>query len=203
MLITSQNTVMAGDLYADLFNGFIFWFGVLVLSVIILIVKAKAKKNPTAGKRNALITLSVIVTVFDSFLLIFKVNFIEFLINPYTYFLNDYNLIKYDGAGSAVQGIYIGMYIGIICIIIFGAIAAAIGYKAASKKNFPTLNKNPIYVQPVHPDIPNEVTSASNQQENAQQPIENGVLCSCGRMNKNGSIFCASCGKPLGEEENQ
>lgn len=181
----AEKMVTAGDLYADIFSGFVFWFGALVMSIIILIIKGKAKKAPTVGKRNALITLSVIVTVFDALLLLFKVNFIAFLINPYTYFMNNYTLSKYDGAGSMVKGVYIGMYIAIICIIIFGAFAAVAGFKAASRKNFRTLSVSQ-HTMPPAQGMPQK-----------QIPVD-GILCPfCHKVNKVGSSFCAACGKPF------
>lgn len=33
--------------------------------------------------------------------------------------------------------------------------------------------------------------------QNSQQPIENGVHCQCGAINKEGAKFCAKCGQPL------
>ncbi len=33
--------------------------------------------------------------------------------------------------------------------------------------------------------------------QNIQQPIENGIQCQCGFMNKETAKFCAKCGQPL------
>lgn len=34
-------------------------------------------------------------------------------------------------------------------------------------------------------------------EQNIQQPIENGVRCQCGAINKEVAKFCAQCGQPL------
>ena len=73
-------------LLSSLFDGFIFYLAVVVFIITVLIITAKYRKNPTLGKRKSLTAITVLLTVFDSILLLFKIDFFRLLCNPYDYF---------------------------------------------------------------------------------------------------------------------
>ena len=74
------------SLLSDLFDGFIFIVAVLIFIIAIGIVTVRYRKKPSLRGRRALTTLSVLLTVVDSLLLVFKIDFLSFLFNPYDYF---------------------------------------------------------------------------------------------------------------------
>lgn len=65
-------------LLSSLFDGFIFYLAVVVFIITVLIITAKYRKNPTLGKRKSLTAITVLLTVFDSLLLLFKIDFFSF-----------------------------------------------------------------------------------------------------------------------------
>lgn len=62
-------------LLSNLFDGFIFYVAVVVFIISVLIITAKYRRKPTLGKRKSLTATTVLLTVFDALLLLFKVDF--------------------------------------------------------------------------------------------------------------------------------
>lgn len=69
-------------LLSSLFDGFIFYLAVVVFIITVLIITAKYRKNPTLGKRKSLTAITVLLTVFDSLLLLFKIDFFQASLQP-------------------------------------------------------------------------------------------------------------------------
>ena len=119
------------SLLSDLFDGFIFIVAVLVFIIAIGIVTVRYRKKPSLRGRRALTTLSVLLTVVDSLLLVFKIDFLSFLFNPYDYFTSrDLASI----ADSSVFGIYLSYYIAVIITILVGVVFCIIGYCTVANK---------------------------------------------------------------------
>ena len=92
-------------LLSSLFDGFIFYLAVVVFIITVLIITAKYRKNPTLGKRKSLTAITVLLTVFDSLLLLFKIDFFRLLCNPYDYFTS-YNFTSFV-PGTSEYAIYV------------------------------------------------------------------------------------------------
>lgn len=174
----------ANGLYADLFEGFILYAAVLFLSISLFIILAKYKSKPTVEKRRGLQALSVLVTVFDTLLLIIKVDVFSFLFNPYTYFIEG-TFGRNEIVDPIAKTVYIITYIVIILIAIMGIVALILGFRAIANSSLTAkANENSgirpnVFVPPVI---------------NMPAPP---VKCECGKLNAPDSTFCANCGKPL------
>ena len=119
-------------LLSSLFDGFIFYLAVVVFIITVLIITAKYRKNPTLGKRKSLTAITVLLTVFDSLLLLFKIDFFRLLCNPYDYFTS-YNFTSFV-PGTSEYAIYVSYYIVIIATVIAGIIMCIVGYATLSDK---------------------------------------------------------------------
>ena len=128
-------------LLSSLFDGFIFYLAVVVFIITVLIITAKYRKNPTLGKRKSLTAITVLLTVFDSILLLFKIDFFRLLCNPYDYFTS-YNFTSFV-PGTSEYAIYVSYYIVIIATVIAGIIMCIVGYTTLSDKEL--LIKRPHY----------------------------------------------------------
>ena len=117
---------------SSLFDGFIFYLAVVVFIITVLIITAKYRKNPTLGKRKSLTAITVLLTVFDSILLLFKIDFFRLLCNPYDYFTS-YNFTSFV-PGTSEYAIYVSYYIVIIATVIAGIIMCIVGYTTLSDK---------------------------------------------------------------------
>lgn len=178
-------------LLSSLFDGFIFYLAVVVFIITVLIITAKYRKNPTLGKRKSLTAITVLLTVFDSLLLLFKIDFFRLLWNPYDYFTS-YNFTSFV-PGTSEYAIYVSYYIVIIATVIAGIIMCIVGYTTLSDKE---LKKKAF-----------DKAAALQQQYRAgfavppqqiQQPQCNTWKCNvCGTINKDiGGSFCSQCGAP-------
>lgn len=178
-------------LLSSLFDGFIFYLAVVVFIITVLIITAKYRKNPTLGKRKSLTAITVLLTVFDSLLLLFKIDFFRLLCNPYDYFTS-YNFTSFV-PGTSEYAIYVSYYIVIIATVIAGIIMCIVGYTTLSDKE---LKKKAF-----------DKAAALHQQYRAgfavppqqmQQPQCNTWRCNiCGTINKDiGGDFCSQCGAP-------
>ena len=176
-------------LLSSLFDGFIFYLAVVVFIITVLIITAKYRKNPTLGKRKSL--TAIMLTVFDSLLLLFKIDFFRLLCNPYDYFTS-YNFTSFV-PGTSEYAIYVSYYIVIIATVIAGIIMCIVGYTTLSDKE---LKKKAF-----------DKAAALQQQYRAgfavppqqmQQPQCNTWRCNiCGTINKDiGGDFCSQCGAP-------
>lgn len=132
-------------LLSSLFDGFIFYLAVVVFIITVLIITAKYRKNPTLGKRKSLTAITVLLTVFDSLLLLFKIDFFRLLCNPYDYFTS-YNFTSFV-PGTSEYAIYVSYYIVIIATVIAGIIMCIVGYTTLSDKELKkkALIKRPHY----------------------------------------------------------
>lgn len=131
------------------------------------------------------------LTVFDSLLLLFKIDFFRLLCNPYDYFTS-YNFTSFV-PGTSEYAIYVSYYIVIIATVIAGIIMCIVGYTTLSDKE---LKKKAF-----------DKAAALQQQYRAgfavppqqmQQPQCNTWRCNiCGTINKDiGGDFCSQCGAP-------
>lgn len=131
------------------------------------------------------------LTVFDSLLLLFKIDFFRLLCNPYDYFTS-YNFTSFV-PGTSEYAIYVSYYIVIIATVIAGIIMCIVGYTTLSDKE---LKKKAF-----------DKAAALQQQYRAgfavppqqiQQPQCNTWKCNiCGTINKDiGGSFCSQCGAP-------
>ena len=84
----------------------------------------------TLGKRKSLSATTVLLTVFDALLLLFKVDFFRLLCNPYDY-LTSYNFFLFM-PGTSEYAIYISYYIVVLATVIAGIIMCIVGYTALS-----------------------------------------------------------------------
>ena len=189
-LSDSDDYISSTDrLLSNLFDGFIFYLAVVIFIISVLIITAKYRRNPTLGKRKALTATTVLLTVFDSFLLLFKVDFFRLLCNPYDYFTS-YNFTSFM-PGTSEYAIYVSYYIVIIATVIAGIIMCIVGYTTLADKE---LKKKSF-----------DKAAALQQQykqgyqvppQTMQQPQFNSWKCNvCGMVNKDiGGDFCSQCG---------
>lgn len=176
-------------LLSNLFDGFIFYLAIVVFIVTILILAIKYRKSPTVGKKRALTTITILLTIFDSLLLLFKVDLWGLLFNPYDYFTG-YNFSAFT-PGTSEYAIYLSYFIVLIATIVAGIIMCVVGYSTVADKELSqkayakaqTLqqqykNNNPV-PRPAEP-----------------QPQYSTWQCTvCGTVNKDmGGGFCAQCG---------
>lgn len=178
-------------LLSSLFDGFIFYLAVVVFIITVLIITAKYRKNPTLGKRKSLTAITVLLTVFDSLLLLFKIDFFWLLCNPYDYFTS-YNFTSFV-PGTSEYAIYVSYYIVIIATVIAGIIMCIVGYATLSDKE---LKKKACSVLPHYSSSTEQASQFRPQQ--MQQPQCNTWRCNiCGTINKDiGGDFCSQCGAP-------
>lgn len=176
-------------LLSNLFDGFIFYLAVVIFIISVLIITAKYRRKPTLGKRKSLTAITVLLTVFDSLLLLFKVDFFRLLCNPYDYFTS-YNFTSFV-PGTSEYAIYVSYYIVIIATVIAGIIMCIVGYTTLADKE---LKKKAF-----------DKAAALQQQyrqgyqvppQAMQQPQFNSWKCNvCGMVNKDiGGDFCSQCG---------
>ena len=130
------------EILSNLFDGFIFILAVVVFIIAIGIIAVRYRKKPTLRSRRALVTLSVLLTIFDSLLLIFRVDVLSFLFNPYDYFTSR-NLPNITD--SSAFAIYVSYNIAVIITVIVGVIFCIIGYcnvvnKELTQKAFNSAN---------------------------------------------------------------
>lgn len=190
-LSDSDNYVSSTDkLLSNLFDGFIFYLAVVVFIISVLIITAKYRRKPTLGKRKALTAITVLLTVFDSLLLLFKVDFFRLLCNPYDYFTS-YNFTSFT-PGTSEYAIYVSYYIVIIATVIAGIIMCIVGYTTLSDKELKkkAFDKARTYQPQYRPGCQVPPPQAM------QQPQFNTWKCNvCGTVNKDiGGDFCAQCG---------
>lgn len=174
-------------LLSSLFDGFIFYLAVVVFIITVLIITAKYRKNPTLGKRKSLTAITVLLTVFDSLLLLFKIDFFRLLYNPYDYFTS-YNFTSFV-PGTSEYAIYVSYYIVIIATVIAGIIMCIVGYTTLSDKEL----KKKAFDKAAA--VQSRLRSSAQQM---QQPQCNTWRCNiCGTINKDiGGDFCSQCGAP-------
>lgn len=172
-------------LLSSLFNGFIFYLAIVVFIITILILAVKYRKSPTVGKKRALTTITILLTIFDSFLLLFKVDLWGLLFNPYDYFTG-YNFSSFT-PGTSEYAIYLSYYIVLIATVIAGIIMCIVGYTTIADKELSEKAFSKLQAQQYRNSIP--VQSPAQPQYSTWQ-------CNvCGTVNKDmGGDFCAQCG---------
>ena len=176
-------------LLSNLFDGFIFYIAVVVFIISVLIITAKYRRKPTLGKRRSLTATTVLLTVFDSLLLLFKVDFFRLLCNPYDYFTS-YNFSSFT-PGTSEYAIYVSYYIVVIATVIAGIIMCIVGYATLSDKEL----KKKAY------DRANALQQQYTQgyqvpHQAMPNPQFSTWQCNvCGTVNKDiGGDFCSQCG---------
>lgn len=179
----------ADKLLSNLFDGFIFYVAVVVFIISVLVITAKYRRKPTLGKRKSLTATTVLLTVFDSLLLLFKVDFFRLLCNPYDYFTS-YNFSSFT-PGTSEYAIYVSYYIVVIATVIAGIIVCIVGYTTLSDKE---LKKKAFDKATALQQQYSQYYQAPPQ--GMQQPQYNTWQCNvCGMVNKDiGGDFCAQCG---------
>ena len=181
----------ADKLLSNLFDGFIFYVAVVVFIISVLVITAKYRRKPTLGKRKSLTATTVLLTVFDSLLLLFKVDFFRLLCNPYDYFTS-YNFSSFT-PGTSEYAIYVSYYIVVIATVIAGIIVCIVGYTTLSDKE---LKKKAFDKATALQQQYSQYYQAPPQ--GMQQPQYNTWQCNvCGMVNKDiGGDFCSQCGAP-------
>ena len=176
-------------LLSNLFDCFIFYIAVVVFIISVLIITAKYRRKPTLGKRRSLTATTVLLTVFDSLLLLFKVDFFRLLCNPYDYFTS-YNFSSFT-PGTSEYAIYVSYYIVVIATVIAGIIMCIVGYATLSDKEL----KKKAY------DRANALQQQYTQgyqvpPQAMPNPQFSTWQCNvCGTVNKDiGGDFCSQCG---------
>lgn len=179
----------ADKLLSNLFDGFIFYVAVVVFIISVLVITAKYRRKPTLGKRKSLTATTVLLTVFDSLLLLFKVDFFRLLCNPYDYFTS-YNFSSFT-PGTSEYAIYVSYYIVVIATVIAGIIVCIVGYTTLSDKE---LKKKAFDKATALQQQYTQYYQAPPQ--GMQQPQYNTWQCNvCGMVNKDiGGDFCSQCG---------
>lgn len=178
-------------LLSNLFDGFIFYVAVVVFIISVLIITAKYRRKPTLGKRKSLTATTVLLTVFDALLLLFKVDFFRLLCNPYDYFTS-YNFSSFM-PGTSEYAIYISYYIVVLATVIAGIIMCIVGYTTLSDKELKqkAIDKATAVQQQYRQGYQVPPQGMPNPQYNTWQ-------CKvCGTVNKDiGGDFCSQCGAP-------
>ena len=162
----------ADKLLSNLFDGFIFYVAVVVFIISVLVITAKYRRKPTLGKRKSLTATTVLLTVFDSRLLLFKVD------SSFT-------------PGTSEYAIYVSYYIVVIATVIAGIIVCIVGYTTLSDKE---LKKKAFDKATALQQQYSQYYQAPPQ--GMQQPQYNTWQCNvCGMVNKDiGGDFCSQCG---------
>ncbi len=210
--------------YSEIFDGFFFFAAVIGLIIALLVVKGRYKKEQTLGRRKCIKALSILLTVFDSLLLIIKIDIFAFLYNPYDYFKNGFFGSKEFG-DTTMTIIYFTAYAVFILTIIIGIAVCVAGYRTLSNKQWTQNAYKNSGIIPSYKGIGKycAVCGRSIGDENRTCPrcastefAENGIpVCSatnndatasigtapvcrnCGSVNEIGALFCSQCGTSL------
>ena len=225
MFDTDTLSYSADKLYSDLFDGFFFFAAVLGMVIAIFIVCAKYKANPTVGKRRAIRVLSILITVFDSLLLIAKIDLFSFLYNPYNYFKSG-RFTGNDFSDPVAQAVCTVAYIVIIVTVIVGIIACVIGYRTVANKALTAAAYKTKELLPEYKDankvcavcghsVPRDAAECPRcagtvfalikpvEQYNPQNapgvqtPVNPDACPVCGGINEHDAAFCSQCGTAL------
>lgn len=207
-------------LFTELFDGFIFFLAIIVISMILIFTIPRFRKNPSAKRRSVIKGLNIALTIVSAFFLLGKIDIISFLFNPYAYLTDGKNPIVYI-EDPATRNAYVAMYILYAVVLIAGVIVNVIGYRTLCNKQ---LTQSAFRVNNViAPQNPNfkacavcgvvmsqyattcpkcaseEFVSSVTQSviQNDAQPTMT-VCSSCNTANPGNAGFCHHCGNKLG-----